>query len=133
MKTFAIQNGVKTSARCIAVCDVWSYDVWGSARDGWDVNDRSCIASDAEIPALMSISNVPTHPGASDQFRQFPPSASFNVEVLCSWELDPKSLREYFGAGVVDSGDGDGKHYYVETRAGKPVGEIFVTGWRIAE
>jgi hypothetical protein len=23
---------------------LWSYDVWGNARDGWEVNDRSCLS-----------------------------------------------------------------------------------------
>jgi len=29
---------------------VWSYDVWGNEKDGFDVNDRSCFARDIDCP-----------------------------------------------------------------------------------
>lgn len=37
---------------------LWSFDVWGNATDGWEVNDRSCREREFEIPAADP--NAPT-------------------------------------------------------------------------
>lgn len=31
-------------------CELWTYDVWGNADDGYEVNDRHCITRSLELP-----------------------------------------------------------------------------------
>lgn len=45
---------------------VWSYDVWGNARDGFEVNDR-CKVGTVEIPDDMV--NVPATVKTGDDMR----------------------------------------------------------------
>jgi hypothetical protein len=33
-----------------ATWEIWTYDVWGNAQDGWEVNDRFCQQRAAEMP-----------------------------------------------------------------------------------
>lgn len=44
--------------------ELWSYDVWGNAEEGYEVNDRSCEdrkvlfrCKDGECPTLCQIAN----------------------------------------------------------------------------
>ena len=124
---FAIVNGVRTDHKATAICEVWVYDVWGNADDGYEVNDRSCIARLAEIPATMLISGAPRYPGAKDDYRSFPAESSCTVEVTVSWDLD---VSDWFGDS--DNGQGDGETYYFDDPAdGRPLGEMRIVGWCI--
>ena len=128
---FAITSSIKTEHQCIAVCEVWTYDVWGNEEEGYEVNDRCCVERAAEIPALLTISNVPLYPGASDKYRSFPDEASFEEKILLSYELDVDPAWKYLRG--LDNGQGDGTTYYYDDDNGKPVGEIIVVGWKRAE
>ena len=130
MKTqeFAIVNDVKTDHAVIAVCEVWTYDVWGNTDDGWEVNNRFPQSRDARLACECRVSNLPRHPGASDDFRSWPAdSSSFSAEVCVSFELSDETIRETLGG--VDDGQGDGSTYYVEDDDGKPIGEIVIVGY----
>jgi hypothetical protein len=37
--------------------DVWSLDILGNAKDGWDMNDRSCHARAVEFPTTHEVYN----------------------------------------------------------------------------
>lgn len=130
----AIVNDVRTNRKLTAVCEVWTYDVWGNARDGWDVNDRNCIHRKWDAPAVCCVSNLPRYPGARDEHRAFPAdSASFTAEVCVSFELPDSSVREALGIDprVKIEIEGDGTRYDVtRSRDGYPLGEILINEWK---
>lgn len=33
---------------------LWSYDVWGNEKDGWEVNDRCALDRNLELPSTNS-------------------------------------------------------------------------------
>jgi hypothetical protein len=37
------------------LCTLWSYDVWGNEDDGWEVNDRSAIDREIDVPDFFSM------------------------------------------------------------------------------
>ena len=124
----AIVNNIRTEHKAIAICEIWTYDVWGNEEDGYDVNDKSCRDRQYEIPCVLFISNVPRFPGAADQFRKFPTAGSFFCKLVVSFDLDAKSLKMVFG--VEDNGEGDDMHLYFDGDDGKPLGEIIIMGYR---
>lgn len=123
----AIRNGVETSHRVKAICEVWTYDVWGNVEDGWTVNDRSCAAREAELDGRCTVSCLPTAPGASDDYRTFPKSSSFSAELVVSFELTDDAIRE--ALGTFEECDGDGETYYPQDGDGYPLGEIHILRW----
>ena len=50
--------------------EIWTYDVWGNAKDGYDVNDKSCIDRDYLIMCKVEINN----PGTIGAFKSCTPS-----------------------------------------------------------
>ena len=40
--------------------DLWSYDVWGNRRDGYDVNDRSNFGRDVPLRLRLVVNNAGT-------------------------------------------------------------------------
>lgn len=131
--TFAIVNGIRTSHKCIAVCDIVTYGVWGNRRDGYEVNDANYSARDVDLAADMIVSNVPLHPGAADDYRSFPAdSASFSVNVAVSFEIPDREIRSALGIGprVRLDIDGDDMTYYVRRESdGYPIGEVRITSF----
>ncbi len=127
----AICNGLRVAHTVYAVCEVWFYDVWGNAEDGYEVNDRSCSEREARVPCDVRVSNFPRCPGAKDAYRSFPEdSASFSVEVCCSFTLSDREVKKAMGLTCAIETDGDGTHYYVErARDGRPIGEVIVCRW----
>ena len=142
-KQCAIVHGIRVPALdCIAVCEVWTYDVWGSAREGYEVNDRSCMGRAIKIPARATISNVPRRPGAEDEYRSFKEdsaSADGGLDIngqpmmFVSWELTMKDIRKACGwtAGVtVDHGSSDDMHIELVYGAHeRPIGQVLIVGW----
>lgn len=131
---FAIASARVPSLDCVAVCEVWSYDVWGNARDGWEVNDRSCMGRAFRIPARAELCNAPRRPGASDRIRTFPDDSNtvkgFEDSMFVSWSLEDRDIRAAVGGkGWSSNGDGDGMNYYFEFSNGKPAGELRIIGW----
>ncbi len=132
---FAILNGIKTSHKCIAICEVWTYDVRGNARDGFEVNDRSCQDRAARLTAECEVSGLPARPGASDLYRSFTgEDASFRADMLVSFGISDKLIAAAFGltAAKVEI-EGGGMRYDVSlAKNGMPIGEVIIVGWEDA-
>jgi hypothetical protein len=94
------------------VWEVWTYDVWGNAQDGYDVNDRYCLARKHEIELTVQVNNAGTP-------REF----------LSGYPTD-KQIRETFdirpNTGIDLDGD-DITIYVRRERDGYPIGELVCT------
>lgn len=81
---------------------LWTYDVWGNARDGWEVNDR-CKHGTVEIRCKVEVFNH----GTDMEFANWEPT-------------DRQLSRAVGGRGLVwEWQDGS---YEAKTKRGKPVG-----------
>lgn len=92
------------------VWEVWTYDVWGNAKDGYEVNDRSCV--DRAFPIRCKV----------ETFNAGTPSA-FDSASPSDYQLG-----RIFGSYAHLDTDGDDVTIYV-TRAsdGYPIGELHCT------
>lgn len=83
---------------------LWTYDVWGNARDGYDVNDRYSHGY-VSVRCKAKTVNV----GTAHEFTTFEPT--------------DRQLSRAAGFRRVqwDGHDGD---FYAETAGGRPVGEL---------
>lgn len=89
------------------VWEVWTYDVWGNARDGWDVNDRSCQDREYHIRIPIETCN----PGTPAEFD-------------CASPTD-RQIRAIFGIRCRFETDGDDTSIDVtRARDGYPIGEL---------
>ena len=88
--------------------ECWSYDVWGNARDGYEVNDRSCFDRDAHLSLKVVVNNA----GTPQEFESAYPSDG--------------QIQTLFGIGRTKiETDGDDLVIYVNrARDGYPIGEI---------
>lgn len=91
--------------------ELWSYDVWGNAKDGYEVNDRSCF--DREYPMTLKVEV--NNPGTDHEFLSAYPS--------------DKQIREALGQRYIQLYlDGDDVTIYVNAeRYGYPLGELHCT------
>jgi hypothetical protein len=88
--------------------EVWTYDVWGNAEDGYEVNDRYCRERAFELTLAVEVCNA----GTPQEFE-------------CA-SISDAQVKELWGDGVETDGNGDDLHYYFERcKDGKPVGEMF--------
>jgi hypothetical protein len=86
----------------------WTYDVWGNARDGYEVNDRSCFARVYPMRLRVNVYNV----GTPQEFDGAHPTDA--------------QIRALFGASCRIETDGDDISVYVtRARDGYPIGELF--------
>ena len=60
------------------VWDLWSYDVWGDADDGYTVNDRSCLNREIEIEVKEERYNI----GTEREFGDFTPTNEQIFEII---------------------------------------------------
>ncbi len=127
----AIVNGLNVpDLKVWAICEIATYDVWGNARDGYEVNNTFRQSEPIKIPCEATISNVPRMPGASDAYRSFPDSGSFNTEVMISFHPSDKAIKAALGITCRIATDGDDKMITVEReRDGYPLGELYVIGY----
>ena len=79
----AIVNNIETTHNVVVVCEHRVYDVWGNAREGWEVNDAFSNGR-IEIPCTLTIANVPIFPGGKDEHRSFPACSSFVHGSCCA-------------------------------------------------
>lgn len=87
--------------------EVWTYDVWGNARDGYDVNDRRCHDRAHALTLTIDTHN----PGKPGEFRAAYPT--------------DKQIRAVFGVRCQIETDGDDMAIYVRrVRDGYPIGEL---------
>ena len=90
--------------------ELWFYDVWGNAKDGFEVNDRSCSNRDFVI-----LSNPKTYNrGKTGQFTAFNPTDQQVLQALVkAGELKESALT----ADIEIEGDGENM-YLVDIDAG---------------
>ena len=87
--------------------EVWTYDVWGNRKDGYEVNDRYCQSRDVEIYCTINKWNVDT-PHA---FESAGPS--------------DYQLQQVFSVRCKLDTDGDDMTIYVNRASdGYPIGEL---------
>jgi len=80
---------------------LWSYDVWGNADDGWDVNDRYKQSDNFIIVSSKKIYNQ----GASQEFSDYVPTDEEIKQALIEqWDLKNDAEIEI---------DGDGETHYI--------------------
>ena len=89
--------------------ELWTYDVWGNARDGYEVNDRYCHARALKLNLPIEVCNA----GTPQQFTTAYPS--------------DRQIRKAFGLArnLKLETDGDDLSIYVSrSRDGYPIGEL---------
>jgi hypothetical protein len=92
--------------------EIWDYDVWGNARDGYEVNDRSCI--DRAYPLTLTVTTY--NHDTSQQFRAAYPT---DKQIKRALGIKPRVRIET---------DGDCITIYVNaSRDGYPLGEMYCT------
>jgi hypothetical protein len=86
---------------------VWTYEVWGNAKDGYEVNDRRCQDRHYELELEVQVNN----PGTEREFK-----SAFPVDA---------QLKKVFGVKGKIETDGDDMTIYVSrARDGYPIGEL---------
>jgi len=85
-----------TSRSIKTLWELWSYDVWGNARDGYEVNDRSCFDRACEITITSEICN----PGTPMEFEHAYPSdkqirVAFGIHSNTRLDVDGDDLTIY--------------------------------------
>jgi len=85
--------------------ELWTYDVWGNARDGFDVNDRYKHGT-VSIKCNRQVFNA----GTPNEFSMYEPT--------------DRQLSLAAGFGVSVSWDGMDGNYTAEARNGRPIGEL---------
>lgn len=86
--------------------EVWGYDVWGNAKDGFDVNDRSRIDTIA-----INVKGETYNQGTANEFTTFEPS-------------DLQLARALNVRGCEFENSGDGVIYVTKKSNGRPEGEL---------
>ena len=90
--------------------ECWTYDVWGNATDGYDVNDRSCFARAAVLDLAIQTHNI----GIDREFHSAAPSGG--------------QIRALFGIRCRIETDGDDLSVFItRARDGYPIGEMLCT------
>lgn len=85
---------------------IWTYDVWGNARDGFYVNDRYKHGT-VTIRCKAETFNA----GTAHEFTTFDPT-------------DRQLSRAANVTGAEWEGNGDGVYYATAKRNGRPLGEL---------
>jgi hypothetical protein len=89
--------------------EVWTYDVWGNADDGWEVNNRFCDERHHKLTLRVETCNA----GTDREFKSASPT--------------DEQIRDLFGPHAEDSGDGDDRAVYVvDSRNDEPLGEMLL-------
>ena len=99
------------SERINTTWECWTYDVWGNAKDGYDVNDRSCFERNAHLTLKVVVNNA----GTEQEFKSAYPSDG--------------QIRTLFGIGRTQiETDGDDMYISINrARDGYPIGEMHCT------
>ena len=97
------------AAKVRTVWECWEYDVRGNAKDGYEVNDRYCIAREHEIRIKPEVCN----PGSRNEFLNVFPS---DKQIRQALNIAPRVRIEV---------DGDDRDLYVTAAcSGYPLGEM---------
>ena len=92
--------------------EVWTYDVWGNKRDGYEVNDRYCHCREYPMALEVEVNNA----GTPSEFVSAYPTDKQIREAL---DIKPRVQLEL---------DGDDMCIYVRhASTGYPLGELSCT------
>lgn len=101
----------KFPAKKILTYEVCRYDVWGNARDGWDVNDVWRTGEKIHVTCKRERHNA----GTAQEFSTYVPT--------------DRQLNRALGArGLVWDGETEHTLFATHSRSGKPVGELRFVG-----
>jgi len=90
--------------------ELWSYDVWGNAKEGYDVNNRAYFNREYPIRLKVGVYNI----GTPRQFESAHPT--------------DYQIRKAFGVGCKIDTDGDDMTIYVNRASDNyPIGEMHCT------
>ena len=92
--------------------ETWTYDVWGNEKDGFEVNDRSCLSRDYPLTLKVETFNQ----GTDQEFKAAYPSDKQIREAL---DIKPRTR-------IVLEGD-DLAIYVTHGPTGYPLGELHCT------
>ena len=95
--------------RVKTVWEVWSYDVWGNAKEGYYVNNRFCDHREYVINAKIDIANK----GTPQEFKYAEPSDHAIRQAL--------GIKKWIH---VDTEGDDVTIYVISSRDGYPLGEL---------
>lgn len=101
---------MRTMKRITTTWEIATYDVWGNARDGYEVND---VYRHGETTLVLTVNTY--NQGTPQEFESASPT--------------DRQLRRVFGLGKVQiDTDGDDLHIYVNrARDSYPIGELHCT------
>jgi len=101
-------NAPVTERAFVDTCwELWTYDVWSSKDDGYEVNDRFCQAREHPLRLCIEHHNI----GTAQEFRSASPTDA--------------QIRQAFGLRCLLDTDGDDEHIYISReRDGYPIGEM---------
>lgn len=105
MATMPYQPYHKLPSTKVRTFEVWTYDVWGNAKDGFEVNDRCCINRKVTIRCKAEVFNKSTDMEFviyEPTDRQLSYASGFR---RCQW-------------------DGQYGVYEAETANGRPIGQL---------
>ena len=98
------------TARVTTVWELRSYDVWGNAKDGYEVNDTSVFDREYQLDIPIEVNNA-GKPG----------------EFLSAYPTD-RQIRAAFGVRCQIDLDGDDTTIYINRRRDSyPIGEMHCT------
>lgn len=109
---------VETENERLSLWRVHTYDVWGDAENGYEVNDRYCVASTHELTERETLYNV----GMSNEFSSWFATDDAILDALGISSEGGKVKGEDEGKIEVD---GDDDVMYVSlSKDGYPLGEL---------
>ena len=97
--------------------DVWSLDVWGNRKEGFEINDRSCFARAVEFPTTHKVYNQGTEQEFSDDW----PTDKQIIETL----KEIGYLADHVTTNDVDiDGEPDFSFYLEDSQSGFPLCQL---------
>lgn len=91
--------------------ELWSYDVWGNEKDGYEVNDKSCFDQNYEVVVKLVTHNKNTN-------------QEFTLPEITNYQI-----KKAFGVRCHIETEGDDNIIYVNrARDSYPIGEMRLIG-----
>jgi hypothetical protein len=109
----------------VAVCEYRTFDVWGNAKDGYEVND-SFSHGEITVPASVDVMNMPLLPGPDSG------SARFESMAFASFYLTDRAIKATLGIKGKIEIDGDDMNYHItRERDGYPLADLHIVRFEV--